>query len=183
MHLSTRQTVLGGLMVAMTAVLGLTGVGFIPVPIPVVGAATIMHIPVILAAIFGGPVVGGLAGLVFGLSTLKYVPDPRVVLPARILIGVVAYYVYVAVYQRLGHGKRTAAGAGGAAAGVLGSLTNTVGTLGLAVLFKWLPLKAAMVAAGANGVPELILSGFVTAALMPALLPALAHWEAGKHGG
>ncbi len=180
MRLSTRQVVLGGLMAALTLVLGVTGVGFIPVPIPVVGAATIMHVPVILAGIFAGPVVGAITGLIFGLTTMRFVPDPRVVLPARILIGVVAYYVYILAYRWVGRGKRSGAAAGGAAAGVLGSLTNTLGTLGLAVLFGWLKLPAALAAAVANGVPEFILSGVVGAVLMPALLPVATAWGVEK---
>jgi uncharacterized membrane protein len=177
MRLSTRQIVLGGLMIGMTAVLGFTRIGFIPVPLPVVGAATIMHIPVVLAGIFGGPVVGAMAGLVFGLSTIYYVPDPRVVLPARILIGVVAYYSYRLIIEHVGQGKRGSAGFAGAVAGVLGSLTNTLGTLALAVVFGVINVEAAGVAALTNGIPEFVLSGFVAAVLMPALLPITAHWQ------
>ena len=45
MKLNTRQIVISGLLVALALVLGVTGLGFIPVPTPA-GAATLMHIPV-----------------------------------------------------------------------------------------------------------------------------------------
>ncbi len=91
--------VLGGLSIA----LGLTPLGFIPVG-PT--RATIMHIPVIIGAIMEGPVVGGLIGLIFGLSSMfQAATNPTPVSPPvflnplvsvlpRILIGIVAHYSY-----------------------------------------------------------------------------------------
>jgi uncharacterized membrane protein len=90
MKLNTRQIVISGLLVALALVLGVTGLGFIPVPTPA-GAATLMHIPVELAGILEGPVVGSFVGLIFGLFTLRFLADPRVVIPARLLIGIVSY--------------------------------------------------------------------------------------------
>ena len=92
-----------GMLSAISIFLGLTGLGFIPIP-PV--RATIMHIPVIIGAIVEGPIVGTLVGLVFGLFSMYQnitAPGPTsfifwnpiIALVPRILIGLVAYYVYM----------------------------------------------------------------------------------------
>ncbi len=44
-------------MGALTIILGVTGLGLVPVPTPA-GRATILHVPTIIAAILEGPVVG-----------------------------------------------------------------------------------------------------------------------------
>ena len=64
--LTTRQLVISGLLGAIAIILGITRLGFIPVPTPA-GHATIMHIPVILGGILEGPIVGALVGLIFGV--------------------------------------------------------------------------------------------------------------------
>lgn len=59
--------VLLAFLVAVEIVLTLTPIGYIPLgPI----RATTMHIPVILAGILLGPKIGGILGLVFGLTSL-----------------------------------------------------------------------------------------------------------------
>lgn len=98
----TRKLVIIGMLSSISIFMGLTGLGFIPIP-PV--KATIMHIPVIIGAIIEGPVVGGLIGLVFGLfsmyqSVTSPTPtsfifwNPIIALLPRILIGVFSYYIY-----------------------------------------------------------------------------------------
>ena len=99
--------------------------------------ATIMHVPVIIGAVVEGPLVGAAVGLIFGLTSLfKAFTEPSItsfcfmnpiisVLP-RILIGVVSYYVYKLIYKI---SKRVYLS--GFVAGVLGSLTNTIGVMGL----------------------------------------------------
>lgn len=66
MQLSTKEIVVAGMLGAISIVLGVTRLGFIPVPTPA-GNATIMHIPAILGAVLEGPVVGALIGLIFGI--------------------------------------------------------------------------------------------------------------------
>lgn len=130
MFISTRRIVIIGMLAAVAIVLGVTGLGFIPVPTPV-GRATILHIPAILAGIIEGPVVGALVGLIFGIysfltasSTLS--ADPIVAITPRIFIGIVSYLVYRPLK------KRPMIGAGIAA--LFGTMTNTIGFLGLGVL-------------------------------------------------
>lgn len=98
----TRQMVTVSMLGAITIVLGLTPLGFIPLGLINI---TTMHIPVIIAAILEGPVVGGLVGLIFGLSSLANAMlrpgpisfvfyNPLISILPRILIGVFAGYTY-----------------------------------------------------------------------------------------
>ena len=64
---TVRQLTTIGLLSAICVFMGLTGLGFIPLPFM---KATIMQIPVIIGAILEGPIVGATIGLVFGLSAL-----------------------------------------------------------------------------------------------------------------
>jgi uncharacterized membrane protein len=52
MKINVRQIVVAGVLSAIAIVLGVTQLGFIPVP-NLSGSATIMHIPVILGAVLG----------------------------------------------------------------------------------------------------------------------------------
>ena len=100
--LGLRKMVIIGMLSGISIFMGLTGLGFIPLPFM---KATIMHIPVIIGAIIEGPVVGAFVGLVFGLFSMynalvnptPLTPiflNPIVSVVPRILIGIVAYYVY-----------------------------------------------------------------------------------------
>lgn len=100
--LNVQKIAVIGLLGALTIILGLTPLGFIPIG-PT--RATIMHIPVIIGGILYGPVVGGLTGFVFGLFSLfNAVANPTptsfafihplVSIVPRVLIGVVAHFVY-----------------------------------------------------------------------------------------
>ena len=97
-----RKLAIIGVLGGISAVLGMTPLGFIPVG-PT--RATIMHIPVIIGAIMEGPVVGAFVGLIFGIfSIFQAITNPTPVsfvflnplvsvLP-RVLIGVLSFYVY-----------------------------------------------------------------------------------------
>lgn len=91
-----------GMLGAISVVLGMTPLGFIPIGTT---NATIMHIPVIIGAIVEGPIVGMLVGLIFGISSLIRsitIPtptsfvfwNPLVSILPRILIGLASYYIY-----------------------------------------------------------------------------------------
>lgn len=171
----TRQIAVVGMLSAVSIVLGLTGYGFIPLPI---AKATIMHIPVIIGAILEGPVVGALIGLMFGLfSIFQNITAPNVlsfafinplvsVLP-RVLIGITAYYCY---RFTLGKYEPLKIGIGAA----IGSLTNTCGVLAMIYILyaaryaeiKHISLSAtAKVMYGiamANGIPEAAIAVLIT---------------------
>lgn len=55
------------MLCAVLLVMGMTGIGFIPLPVI---KATTMHIPVIIGAIILGPSAGAVMGLVFGLCSV-----------------------------------------------------------------------------------------------------------------
>lgn len=160
---SARQLVVSGLLTALTVVMGATGIGFIPVPTPA-GAATFMHIPVILAGVLEGPLVGAASGLIFGLFTLQFLPDPFVVIPARLFIGVFSFLAFRAF-------RRPSLGA--AAAAVVGTATNTIGTLALAVALGYIPLGGALGIAVVQGIPEAIVAVVILVPVILAVRTAL----------
>lgn len=93
---NVKQLSLASIFLALTLVLGFSRIGYISVPTPA-GAATIMHIPVILAGILLGPWIGALAGLIFGFSAIlyfSYIAPFWVLLPARPFIGIVSGLTY-----------------------------------------------------------------------------------------
>lgn len=63
----TRRMAMLAMLCAVLLVMGMTGIGFIPLPVI---KATTMHIPVILGAILLGPGAGGILGAVFGLCSI-----------------------------------------------------------------------------------------------------------------
>lgn len=178
MKVSTRQIVISGLLTAVTVVLGVTNWGFIALPTPA-GAATFMHVPVIIAGVLEGPLVGGFVGLLFGLFSLRFMADPLVVIPARLVIGLFAWLAFRGVrkltarYLPAGKGLLGGLGVAGIVAGVVGTFTNTAGTLLLAVWRGYLTPTAAWTIALTHGVPELVLAGFVVGSLLVALLPLI----------
>jgi uncharacterized membrane protein len=172
LDLSTREIVIAGVIGGVALFLGATRLGFIPVPIPFIGNATIMHIPAILGGAMEGPVVGLLTGAIFGIFSFLYadVPifkDPIVAILPRLLIGVVAWAVFVSL-------RRWSVDLASVAAGLLGSLTNSVGVLGLGLI---LPLgqqsyltPALVVASIPQVIAEAVLAAVVTVVLVRGVL-------------
>lgn len=101
---TVRRIVITGMLAAIAILLGVTGLGFIPVPTPI-GAATILHIPAIIAGILEGPIAGLIVGGIFGVYSLLQatgpadVPfrDPIVSILPRLLVGVTPYFAYRAL--------------------------------------------------------------------------------------
>lgn len=157
--LGTRQVVVAGVVGGVALFLGATRLGLIPVPIPLIGNATIMHIPAIVGGVLEGPIVGILAGLIFGIFSFLYAEspvfaNPLVAILPRLLIGVVAWAVFVGL-------RRFSVDLASVAAGLLGSLANTVGVVGLAVLFGLLPLSVVPVILP-QAIAEAVLAAVVT---------------------
>lgn len=154
MRLQTRQVVMSGLLGAIAIILGTTNLGFIPLP-TLAGRATIMHIPAIIGGIMEGPIVGFFVGLIFGLVSFiqgnSFFADPVIAILPRVLIGITAYFTY--------HGLRNKAWLATTIATILGTLTNTIGVLGLAVLRGYIPSwSAAGVIVLTHGLPEVIVA-------------------------
>lgn len=164
MRLSTRKIAVAGLLGAVSIVLAITGLGMIPLP-SFVGRATIMHIPVIVASLIEGPIVGALTGLIFGvysfLTPTGAIPaDPIVRILPRILIGITTYYTYKSLIKWPKLSIITAS--------VVGTLTNTIGFVGFAILFGYLPLEAT-VGILPQAIAELVLGTILVYLIMRAL--------------
>ncbi len=108
MKLETKNLTTVGILGAIVIMLGLTPLGFIPLGVLTI---TSLHIPVIIAGILEGPVVGGLVGLIFGFFSLfnamtRPTPisfvfyNPLISIMPRILIGVVTGLVYRALKDK-----------------------------------------------------------------------------------
>lgn len=181
------------LFAALIVIMANTPLGYIPLGFM---NATLIHIPVILGAILLGPKKGALLGFIFGLTSfMKSIMTPNLTsfvfnpfysvgeihggfgsiiicfLP-RILVGVIPYFVYQALYRILKK-KKSGQYISLGAAGVAGSLTNTILVMGLIVVFFKDSYAQAMGYAteaiyGAvaaivvtNGIPEAIIAALI----------------------
>lgn len=156
--LSVRQIVVAGILGGIAIFLAVTRLGLIPVP-NLAGNATILHVPVILGAALEGPVVGTIVGLIFGVfsfitAEVPFFRNPLISILPRLFIGVVAWAAFVGL-------KNVSIDLASAVSGVLGSLTNTVGVLGMAVLLGALP-AAAVVPIIPQALVEAVLAAIVT---------------------
>jgi len=122
--LTTERIAIAGVLAAITVILGVVpGLGFIPLP-TAIGNATTEHIPTILGGIIAGPIVGIFSGLIFGIlsffrATLPFFKDPTVAILPRLFIGLTAWATFAAL-------RKTNRDLAAAAAGFVGSATNTV---------------------------------------------------------
>ncbi len=174
----TRKIVIAGVLGAISIFLGLTGLGFIPwvtgTPI------TVLAIPAIIGAVLEGPVVGFAIGLIFGVFSLIQAPslggltaiaftNPLVSILPRLFIGPLAWLAWKSL--------RRWQAAGLIAAGIVGSLTNTILVLGmLGLLYSgikvgtfeltWAYIGTTFVV---NGLPEAVVSALITLAVVAAL--------------
>lgn len=140
--LNIRKVAVTGILSALSIALNFTPLGFMLVPGLQV-QITLMHIPVIIGAILEGPVVGAFIGMVFGLfslyqATVTPLPiafafiNPLVSVLPRVLIGLVAYYVYASL-NKIFNERRRPISVGVSA--VLATATNTIGVLGMIYIF------------------------------------------------
>lgn len=183
LRLSTRDLAVAGIFGALSIVLAVTPLGMIPVP-NMSAAATTLHIPAIIAAIISGPVVGAVVGLILAITSWYYYSAiflnfmggnlifalVDAFLP-RILIGVLAYYAFRPL-------RKWPAVAAGVAA-LVGTLTNSIGVLGLLLLLGTAD-AAAMIPVILTNVPfEIILSIVITIPVVAALRAAWGTQIAG----
>jgi len=178
--LEVRKMAIIGVLASISIMLSMTPLGFIPIG-PT--NATIMHIPVIIGAILEGPMVGITVGAIFGATSLLraftmptissfVLMNPLVSILPRVLIGVVAYYVYKLTVKLTKN-----IFVSGWITGVIGSLVNTIGVLGMTyILYGARYAEALEKSASAaktviltliatNGIPEAIVGGFVVSAV------------------
>lgn len=147
---SIRRMVITAMLSAITALLAFTPIGMIMLP-PPLPAVTLVHIPVIVAALIEGPWVGLPVGLVFGVCSLirawesgmvgltLFFRNPLVSVLPRLMIPLTAYGAYL-LWQRLTRRNSAAkqnavvSQIGVVAASAIGALTNTVLCLGAIML-------------------------------------------------
>ncbi|MGL4649429.1 MAG: ECF transporter S component [Caldilineaceae bacterium] len=181
MTVSTRSIVVGGMLIAVTLLLAFTNLGYFPVP-NVTGRATILHVPAIIGGVVEGPLVGGIVGLVLGISSY-FLPEVQplfagrpfwqpilVLIVPRVLIGIFAYYTYQALRKR---NEIVAL----ASAGVVGTLTNTVLVLSFAAILGILPWSIFLVVW-----PQALFEMIVAALLTVAVVAAWKGIERGRKG-
>jgi len=185
---NTFRLVLLGMLTAIIIIqTSIPFLGYIPIgPL----SLTIIQVTVIIAAIVLGTKEGAIIGGIWGMITFirAFVAPTSVIAPIvftnplvsvlpRILIGVVAAYVFHKMLsKKLNETVRMSI------AGVLGSLTNTVLVLGLIYLFYREPyanfleldmeqlLPALMTIVATNGITEAIISGLLTTIISKPLL-------------
>ena len=175
------------LLAAIEVLLAFTPLGFIQLPVV---SITMLHIPVIIGAIILGPKEGGFLGLVMGgcsmirsFSSATMVsllinpttsgnPLASVIMTfvPRILIGVAAGYVYLAMKKK---GIATSVSVGTAA--VCGSLTNTILFLGsMAVFFQSFPLASLLATiVGVNSLAETAAAAVISIAVCIPLMKSM----------
>lgn len=155
--------IIGGLIL-FSVILGTTDIGYIPVPTAAKHATT-MHLPTIVASLLEGWPIGMVVGAVFGITSMymagsPMVQDPLVAIVPRMLVGLTPYFTYLLLkscndYLRLG------------IAAVVGTLTNTVFVLGIAVVSGYLDLGKALNVALVHGLPEAIVAVLI---VIPAVI-------------
>ena len=171
----TRKIVVTAVLGAITILLGLTHWGFIPWFGGI--SLTIMAVPVIIVAILEGPIVGMGIGLIFGLFSMLQAAiaptgpldplftNPLLAVLPRLFIGPAAWAVWSLLKKWPVVGL--------IAAGIAGSLTNTILVLGaLGLFFGRTPLvtqvlgdnlwKALGSIALVSGLPEAGVSALIT---------------------
>ncbi len=155
--LNTRQIVIAGVLGAISIVLSVTRLGYLPVP-NLSGDATILHVPVIIGAVLEGPVVGSLVGLIFGIFSLiqggPLFANPLISVVPRILIGITSWLAYRSL-------QKVNVDVAAAVAGIVGTLTNTILVVGGLVSFGLIPAAVVVTILPQAGV-ELVLAAILT---------------------
>ena len=147
----TQRITLMGMFVAIIFLLTFTPLGF--PQIPLIGSATVIHIPVIIGAILMGPKYGAVLGFMFGLSSMIFASTQSLALNAfaftpfrpvpgtdngspwallvafvpRIMVGILSPLVFMGIMRLLpkkGGAKRDSLALSLAA--LVGSMTNTL---------------------------------------------------------
>lgn len=190
-HENVRKMVIIAMLSGICLFLGLTGLGFIPLPL---FKLTILHLPVIIGAIIEGPIVGGSIGLIFGLFSIyqnitaptpmsPFFYNPLVSVVPRVLIGVLSYYIYKLIRAKLKNAKIAIS-----ITAVCGSLINTIGVLGTIYLLYFKDYAEILISKGSissnsvsavttalltvigtNGIAEAVLSALIVTPIVIAI--------------
>ncbi len=143
-----RLTMLG-IFTAIAIILTFTPLGYIVIPIPALTfSITTIHIPIIVAGIILGTMDGAIVGLITGIlcllkaafnplaATDMFFVNPMISVFPRVLIGVFASLVFLGVLRLFKEREKPRARLVSATvAAIAGTLTNTIGVLGMFALF------------------------------------------------
>ena len=187
---SIRRLTTLGLLLAVMVIFTFTPLGFIQIT-PVV-AVTLMHIPVLIGLLCEGFLPGLLLGFLFGALSLiraltapaglltPFFMNPLVSIVPRILVPCAAWLAYRGVAAAF-NGRAIRLPAAWTCSAIAGTLTNTVGVLGMVYLLYAAPLLENPTVASAgmkaffggivltNTLPEAAFAALVVPALMGAL--------------
>lgn len=186
------------LLAAIMMVMSVTPLGYIPLPFM---KATIMHVPVIIAACLLSPKVGAGLGALFGFTSIivntispsitSFVFTPFysineqfngslwsivVAMLPRILMGVISGYVFILLKKLVKSDTVSLV-----AAGITGSMVNTIGVMSLVYIFfgeqyalaggkdPQLILGVILGVIGTNGVAEAVIAAVLNVAVCKAV--------------
>jgi uncharacterized membrane protein len=191
-----RRLTITGMLTAIIILLAFTNLGLIPIGTI---SITTIHLPVLIGLLAEGPLVGFILAFVFGACSLLralispsgpfdvFFLNPMISILPRLLIPLAAWGMYRLIKALLPN-KKSADSVAWAAAGLTGSLTNTV--LVLLSIYVWYGGRVAewiaqnpdlaqyanaagkflfFAVALPNGIPEAI----VTLILIPAIMAAV----------
>lgn len=201
----TRYTATLAMLCAVLLVMGMTGIGFIPLPVI---KATTMHIPVILGAILLGPAAGGTLGAVFGFCSiwantttpglLSFAFSPFmtteglpgalkslwIAMGCRILFGIVAAWIWILVKKLIRQEYAALS-----ITAVLATLCHTIlvmGSIYLLLAQQYAAAKNVAISAvfglvmgtiTASGIPEAIVAAVLVTVIGKALLHLMARMK------
>lgn len=201
----TRYMATLAMLCAVLLVMGMTGIGFIPLPVI---KATTMHIPVILGAILLGPTAGGTLGAVFGFCSiwantttpglLSFAFSPFmtteglpgalkslwIAMGCRILFGIVAAWIWILVKKLIRQEYAALS-----ITAVLATLCHTIlvmGSIYLLLAQQYAAAKNVAISAvfglvmgtiTASGIPEAIVAAVLVTVIGKALLHLMARMK------
>ena len=202
--LDVKKMTVIGMLSAISIIMANTQIGYIPIN-PFVNL-TIMQVPVIIGAIMEGPLVGSFLGLIFGLTSMirafnaptvtNFVfMNPIVSVLPRVLIGIVSYYTYIMIQNLIinittkingKNNNKKIKTIPAAITGVVGTLVNTGGVLGMIYILYAQRFAEAFISnnpnasnlspahiifgvVGANAISEAILAAVIVGVVITAL--------------
>ena len=203
--MDTRYMALLAMLCGVLLVMGMTGIGFIPLPVI---KATTMHIPVVLGAVLLGPKAGAVLGALFGLCSiwantttpgiLSFAFSPFmtteglvgvvkslwIALGCRILFGALAGWLWI-LFRRLFKNEYAALPVTAATATVCHTLM-VMGSIYILLTQQYAAAKNVAVSAvfslilgtiTASGIPEAIAAAILVTVIGKALLHLMARMK------
>lgn len=203
--IDTRYMAMLAMMCGVLLVMGMTGIGFIPLPVI---KATTMHIPVILGAVLLGPKAGAILGALFGFCSvwantttpglLSFAFSPFmtteglpgvakslwIAVGCRILFGVIAGWLWV-VFQKIFRKEYIALPVTAATATICHTLL-VMGSIYVLLSQQYAAAKNVAISAvfglimgtvTASGIPEAIIAAILVTVIGKALIHLMAQMK------